>query len=291
MKLRRMALPLVAMCATALAPAQAKIVEEQVRVPVKVADVHGRATEHEIVVALFRDDTKPKPYPVLVLNHGRSFDAAVRAAVKPAQFAAAARWLTEFGFLVAVPIRVGYGATGGPDVEDSGACNRKIYPPVYRASADQTLKVLDALRARPDVARDRAIVMGQSFGGTTAITLAALRPHGVQAAINMAGGGGGNPDTRPRDPCGQPQLKKLFADYGRTARIPTLWIYSENDLYFGAKLPRQWFEAFKAEGGAGQFVMFPPHGTNGHLLFSRAPEIWQPRVREFLQSVGYRPLR
>ncbi len=259
-------------------------------VPVKVATARGREVEREIYVALFHESTSPQPRPLLVLNHGRSYKAADRARLSPRDYADAARWLTGFGFLVAVPVRVGYGRTGGEDVEDSGPCKNKNYPPVYLASAVQTLAVLEALRKRPEAAQDRALVMGQSFGGTTAIAVAALNPPGVQGAINFAGGGGGNPELMPQNPCGQPALRRLFAGYGKTARMPSLWVYSENDQYFGPKLPRDWFEAFEAAGGTGEYALFPPLGSNGHSLFSRGPDLWHPRVREFLLALGYAPL-
>ena len=270
--------------------AQAKVIEEQLTVPVKVATAHGRIVEHQIHVTLVLDDASPQPRPLLVLNHGRSGTAAQRAQTTVTHYASTARWLTGFGFLVAMPVRVGYGVTGGDDVEDSGVCSRKIYPPVYHASAVQTLAVLEALRKRPDAAQDRAVVMGQSFGGTTAVTIAALAPPGIQGGINFAGGGGGRPDTHPMDPCAQPELQKLFSDYGRTARMPTLWIYSENDSYFGPRLPREWFEGFRKAGGAGELMQVPPQGYDGHLFFSRGAVLWRPRVREFLVSIGYPPL-
>jgi dienelactone hydrolase len=267
--------------------ALAALLEEQIRVPVKVADAKGREVEHSIVVTLWYDSTAPRPYPVLVLNHGRAGRAADRAAMGRARYSAASKWFAGHGFMVAVPTRVGYGVTGGADVEDSGPCSRKNYPPVYLAAAVQTLKVLEVLRERSWVARDRAIVVGQSFGGTTAITIASMNPDTVQGGINFAGGGGGRPDTHPQDPCAQPGLKRLFADYGRTARMPTLWIYADEDAYFGPKLPKAWFDAFKAAGGAGDYALFPgPHG-----LFTSAPQLWQPRVLEFLKGLGYRPIQ
>jgi dienelactone hydrolase len=182
---------------------------------------------------------------------------------------------------------VGYGVTAGDDIEDTGDCNRKNYPPGYLASAVQTLKVLEMLRARPEVAPDRAVVVGQSFGGTTSVTVAAMNPPGVQATINFAGGGGGNPETRPANPCGQPQLKQLFAGYGKTARLPVLWIYAENDQYWGPDLPKEWFDAFIAAGGVGEYTRFPAHGKDGHPFFSAAPAAWEARVLEFLRANGY----
>ena len=271
--------------------AQARVVEEQTRVAVKVADAHGKEIARDIVVTIWRDSDAPKPYPALVLNHGRSYKPDGRAAVGRAKYSEVSDWLARQGFIVAVPTRMGYGVTGGEDVEDTGSCSKKNYPPGYTASATQTLAVLEMLRKRPEVAQDRAVIMGQSYGGTTAVTVAALNPPGVQAAINFAGGGGGNPETRPGNPCGPEKLKRLFAGYGKTARVPTLWVYTENDQYMGPTQPKEWFDAFVAAGGVGEYTRFPAHGKDGHGLFTQAPEVWGPRVLEFLRANGYPALK
>jgi dienelactone hydrolase len=147
------------------------------------------------------------------------------------------------------------------------------------------------MRQRTDTLKDRAVIAGQSFGGATAITVAALNPPGVQATINFAGGGGGNPDTKPQNPCAPWALEKMFSDYGKTARIPTLWIYTENDMYFGPKLPKQWFDAYKATGGSGEYMLFPALGKSGHGFFTLHPEGWRPAVLEFLKANGYPDLK
>ena len=143
------------------------------------------------------------------------------------------------GFIVAVPTRVGYGVTGGEDVEDSGPCDRTDYPPAYATGADETLAVLEAVRQRSNVSTDRAIVMGQSFGGTIAVAIAAMKVSGVQATINFAGGGG--IPGRARGPVRATAVEAAVRRLQQTARIPTLWIYTENDRYMGAKLPKVWF--------------------------------------------------
>jgi dienelactone hydrolase len=272
-------------------PASAKLVEEIIKVPVKVADNYGKAVAQDIVVTVFFDDTAPKPYPLLVLGHGRAPEPEKRAALGRVRTLVNSRWLTQLGFMVVVPTRVGYGVSGGEDVEETGECKRKNYVPGYAASAQQTLQVLEVMRQRPDTAKDRTIIMGQSFGGTTAITVAAMNPPGVQATINFAGGGGGNPLTMPQNPCGTALLERMFATYGKTARTPTLWVYTENDMYFGPRFPKEWFDAFKAAGGTGEYVRFPANGENGHGLFTQAPEVWRPRVIEFLQANGYPDIR
>jgi dienelactone hydrolase len=148
--------------------------------------------------------------------------------------------------------------------------------------------VLEVLRQRPGAARDRALVIGQSYGGTTAATVAAMNPPGVTAAINFAGGGGGNPVTQPQRPCGPERLEAMFGDYGRTAKVPMLWMYAENDMYFGPVYPRQWHAAYVAAGGKAEFVQVPPQGEDGHQLFTRFPAVWQPKVSEFLRAQGFK---
>lgn len=268
----------------------AAVVEEVLRVPVAVKDGFGRDVNHDIVVTLWRDNAAPKPYPVLVLNHGRDSDASGRAALGRAKYTANSKWFAQLGFLVAVPTRIGYGESGGPDVEDSGACNRKVYGPAYLASAQQTLQVLEVVRARADAAKDQAVVVGQSFGGATSIAVAAMNPPGVKLTINFAGGAGGNPKLSPQAPCAPAGIERMFEGYGKSARIPTLWIYTENDMYFGPTYPKQWFSAFRAAGGSGEHVLYPAHGKDGHSLFTAAPEAWRPRVLEALKRTGI-PLR
>lgn len=271
--------------------AQAKWVEEVVQVPLKASNAYGKLSEQMAPVVLIYEDRAAKPYPVAIINHGRAPKPEQRAAVKPNNYFGNARWLARMGFLVALPVRLGYGATGGDDLEDSGSCERKIYAPGYDAAALQTQQVLQFVRDRADVAKDRAIVLGQSYGGATAISYAAKNPPGVQAFINFAGGGGGNPETQAQQPCGVNRLKQMFAGYGASSRAPTLWIYTENDQWMGPKYPREWFDAFKAAGGLGEFVLYPPHGKDGHGLFTAAPDVWRPKVFEFLLANGYPDLK
>ncbi len=272
----------------AAVPAQARLHESQMDVPVEVVDAYGKHIAQPIRVTVWSDDANPTPAPVLVFGHGRSAHADQRAGMGRARFSDASAFFVRRGFIVAVPTRIGYGVSGGEDVEDSGTCQDKNYPPGYAAAARETLQVLDAVRAaRPDAAKDRAVVMGQSYGGTTAITVGAMQPAGVQAVINFAGGGGGNPATQPGRPCGPQRLEKLFAGYGATLRMPSLWLYTENDRYFGPTYPKEWFAAFRAAGGTGEFTQFPPQGEDGHATFYRAPQVWQPRVAEFLDRIGF----
>ena len=265
-------------------PADARMVTEDAEVPVEVADVKGEVVKQSVKVRIYRDDARARS-PFMILNHGRSADAEKRRALDLNVLATNARYLAGKGFAVFVPVRVGYGVTGGPDVEDSGPCSTKIYGPAYEAGTVQSLAIIGHARARPFVDPDSGIAMGQSFGGTIAIALAAKGAPGIRAAVNFAGGAGGRPVTHPGAPCRPELIKTLFAGYGATARIPTLWLYSANDRYWGAELPRAWLRAFEARGGKGEFVRLPAHGEDGHSIFTGNAAAWQPALDAFLATV------
>ena len=88
-------------------------------------------------------------------------------------------------------------------------------------------------------------------------------------------------------PCSTSRLQLMFGEYGKTARIPTLWIYSENDQWMGPTFPREWFQAYKENGGTGEFVLYPPHGQDGHNLFVEGINVWRPQAFQWLKTNGY----
>ncbi|HET9734801.1 MAG TPA: dienelactone hydrolase [Burkholderiales bacterium] len=267
-------------------PARAILQEQVVELAVTAANARGQSVTHPIKLTIFRDDAVARA-PFLILNHGRSAKAEDFVKMARVRYSDNARYFVRQGFVVLVPTRIGYGITGGPDIEHSGGCRSKNYPPVYEATAQHTLQILAYARTLAYVDGERGIALGQSFGGTAAITIAAKNTPGVVAAVNFAGGGGGNPTERPGDPCRPDQLRKLFAGYGTTARIPTLWLYSENDKYFGREHPQAWFKAFVAAGGKGEFVQLPAHGEDGHGSFTRNPAAWRPAFEDFVRRNGF----
>ncbi len=261
----------------------AKIVTEVISLPVKVEDIKGSMIERTIKVTIIRDNAREKS-GFMILNHGRGGNSEINNKRSVQPYFDNARYFVSKGYAVFLPLRVGYGATGGPDVEFSGGCTARRYPPVYEAGAVQTIATIAYAKTLPYINPNDGIVIGQSFGGTIAIAMAAKGIPGVRAAINFAGGGGGNPDTRPEQPCRPDLLAELFGGYGATARIPTLWLYSVSDKYFGPKYPREWFQAFTERGGQGKFVALPPYKQNGHPSFTGNPATWKPTVEAFLAA-------
>ena len=259
--------------------------EAIVRVPVTVKDAFNKEISGDVLVTTFRPQG-PGPFPLVVMNHGR--DSATRAQAPRQRYEPIARFFIRKGFAVAVPQRLGYGVSASAgDPEDSMSCNNPRYQPAGDAAAVQVLAVVAHMRKEADIDPGRLVIMGQSLGGFTTVATAATRPDGLVAAINIAGGHGGNPETRPGNPCQAYLLENTFAAWGKTATAPMLWMYSENDKYFNPKNARAWFEAFTKAGAKAEFKLMPPFGDDGHALLVRANDLWQPVVDEFLARHGF----
>lgn len=268
------------------APAAAGVVEEVVEIPVAVKDIYAHAHRHTITVTVFRDDQRAKS-PFLVLSHGRAGTAAGRHTLGRARYPDNSRYFVSRGFAVFVPTRVGYGITGGPDVENSGTCSRRDFPPAFEAGAVQTIAVIEHAKRQSFVDPNRGVLVGQSVGGAITIALAARNIPGVAGAINFAGGAGGDPDANPENPCSEGSLRGVLAAFGEKSKTPMLWLYSENDRYWGKQYPRAWFDAYRARGGAAEFVQLPSYKTDGHGSFVGNPGAWKPAVETFLATIGF----
>lgn len=256
------------------------------RVPVSVPLENGQRAAGDLVVTVFTPAGSGR-HPLIVINHGRAGDADGRHKLGRARYSAAAKFFTQAGFVVAVPVRLGYGVTGGPDLENGGACRDRNFTPIFDRAASQIAQVIQAMAQRPDVDASNIVVLGQSVGGASTVALAAQNPPGVRAAINFAGGSGGDPIKSPGKSCRPDRLQTTYADYGRATRVPMLWIYTENDLYWGPDWPKRWADAYNAAGGHAKFVPMGPDGDNGHSLFTHAPDKWKPVVVKYLRVQGY----
>ena len=262
------------------APA-AQIIEQTIEVPVQVQPNGGANVRQHIAMTIVREAaTEPRPF--LVLLHGRGASQAERTAMGLQTYPANSQYFASMGFVVLVPTRVGYGVSGGPDVEHTGTCASKRFADGAAVAVSETRQVLAYAAGLPYVDPDHGIVVGESFGGLAAIAIASEDIRGVVAAINISGGDGGNARSRPDEPCRPDQMRETFARYGSTNRLPTLWMYSANDRVWGPVYPKQWFAAFAQAGGRGQFVDLPADKNNGHYIFNRNAAAWHPAFESFL---------
>ncbi|MDL2357998.1 MAG: alpha/beta fold hydrolase [Pseudomonadota bacterium] len=262
----------------------ASLNETVFKLPASVTGRAGATVSGQMTVTQFKPDGAG-PFPIAILLHGRALD---RAATPRFRYTQAARYFVRRGFAVLVPTRLGYGESGvEPDPEQSGGCTNKLYAPAFDAVAASALDLIAYAGKLPFADPARIVVLGQSFGGAGAIALAARQPAGVVATINFAGGGGGDPDKHPGSPCHPERLESTFASYGATSRLPTLWLYTENDRWMGATEPKRWFAAYAKTGGTGDYAAMPAFGEDGHALFAKGFEVWRPLVDQFLSKAGF----
>ena len=226
----------------------------------------------------------PGPFPLIVLSHGSPPDARDRPNVGRYRELPQIRTFVELGFAVIVPIRRGFGATGGTYAESAGSCRHPDYTSAGKEAAQDVLAALAYADTLPQVDPDHVVLVGQSAGGFASLAAASFAPKGVVAVVNFSGGRGGNPSTHPGMPCGPEQMTETIRQFASTTQVPVLWHYVQNDLFFEPDVVSTWFAAFQAAGGRGQMVVEPPFGRNGHGMFAvkTSIPIWLPHVEAFL---------
>jgi hypothetical protein len=133
----------------------------------------------------------------------------------------------------------------------------------------------------------RWLVAGQSVGGLTTVATVGRAPEGLVGGINFSGGTGGNPDVNPGRPCNPGATTRYWGNIAKNAKVPMLWMYWQNDKYWGPDIPKDWHQAWTRGGGQAQFAAFGPSGDNGHNGLSEDMDHWLPVVDRFLQDLGF----
>ena len=278
-----LALVLALLCAAlggmVLAPARndSPYVRDDVRIP--VADGH-----YSLALTILRP-RGDGPFGVIILNHGVGEGARERFLESPALFVQAASAFVSRGYAVIMPLRRGFGETGGAFAEDAGECGSPHYGSGERAAARDVLAAYEFARKLPYVDPERMILAGQSAGGVASLYAAAQQPEGLVAVLAFAAGRGGDPRLHPGIPCAAEALAALFQDLGASVRVPVLMDYAENDLYFGPAASRSWFQRLQGAGVDAEYVLQPPFGDNGHFVFgdTKGVQLWLPTVERFLE--------
>ena len=235
------------------------------------------------------------PFPLAIMNHGVSLDATQRSFFPLVEFRDAALWFARRGYLVVAPVGSGYGASA-IDVPERGVyglffskignCSNPNFRDPGLAIALTDLGIIDYMTAEKRIVPNDVIVVGQSAGGWGSIALSSLNPPQVKAIITFAAGRGGRVDGKPNNNCAPDKLVEATAAFGRTARVPMLWFYIENDTYFGPDLSKRMHEAYAAAGGDAEYHLMPPFGSEGHFFIDSPDTIpqWSPWVAQFLDE-------
>jgi dienelactone hydrolase len=252
------------------------LVEQELRIPAHGAGKKG-------LEAVMVRPNEAGPHPLALVNHGAPRAGSDRRKMTPSEMLPQAREFARRGWTTVIVMRRGYGDSGGDFAEDARACGRN--PDYYGSgveSANDLREAIAYLSRLPEVDPARIISIGRSAGGFATLALTAKPPAGLVAGISFAGGRG---SPAADEVCNAPDLINAFRKFGKTSRIPMLWVYAQNDHFFSPQLAAEFYKAFTTAGGTAQFVSAGSFGADGHHLFSQAGiPIWTPMVDAFLQS-------
>lgn len=259
--------------------------------PLGNPDGHTRMQQHWTGNLLLLRTCRPPgdaAAPVAVINHGSPRNAGDRATRKPSACnSEPAEWFLKRGYVVAFPLRRGYGATGGKWAEEYGSCQKPNFVRAGNATADDIEDAIAYVAKLPYVNPARILVVGHSAGAWGTVALAARNRETVWGNVNFAGGRAGWAEKKPNTNCAPDMLAAAAGRFGSKARQPALWVYAENDTYFTPDIIRAMHRAYAAAGGPVDFHLLGPQGKDGHSLFfsEGGARVWGPLMDRYIATL------
>jgi dienelactone hydrolase len=190
-----------------------------------------------------------------------------------------ARAFVERGYAVLVPMRQGFANSTGSYRHHGCDMTANGY-----AQAEDIRDTLAYAREQKWVDTNHIVIAGQSYGGLATMALGTRDLPGVRGLINFAGGLRDDSNS-----CGwRSALVSAFAEYGAQNKVPSLWMYGQNDSLFSPELVARMHGAFEQAGGRAQLIEYAPFKRDAHgMLASRDGEkVWLADTMAFLQQVG-----
>jgi len=187
------------------------------------------------------------------------------------------------GFAVVVLMRRGYANSEGECTEDFTNCDNVDLYEAGHESARDLVATARFMQTQAYIDGSKLLLAGHSAGGFASLAAASQQVNGLLGAINFAGGRGA------RGQCSSRHLCRAMEKFGRTNKVPTLWLYSQNDTFFSPTIVKEMHEAFQNAGGKAKLVMLPPFGKDGHGFFpnERGLPLWIEEVDKFLTEIGF----
>lgn len=255
----------------------ASLNETVVRVPKKLGvfmDMFSLTIELETTI--FKPDGDG-PFPIVVINHGK--DGSTLPHFQPRYRPLnVVRYFLHRGYAVFVPMRQGFAHSEGSYV--SGGCNVESNG---RVQADDVAATLQYATDQSWTDKKQIVIVGQSHGGWTTLAFGARNFPNVKGLINFAGG------LKQENCAGwQGTLARSAGDFGAETKIPSLWLYGDNDRYWSIDTWHDMYQRYTAAGAPAQLVAYGAFESDSHRLFYSAngKSIWQPPVTKFLAEIG-----
>ena len=277
----------LALCAGATAAAEsapprlqtAELIEQPIMVPSEVPGAFG-ARRYMLDALVIRPSVSER-LPLAIITHGTARDAADRRKFQIGSLARTGRDFARRGWVAVIVVRRGHGASEG-EYEEGMTCANPDYVRSGRIATYDLTNTVAFLSRQAYVDGSRVLGIGHSTGGFSWLATSSKPPPGLAAVINFAGGHG---SLRPYENCSEGQMLLAMREFGSTSRIPTLWIYSENDTYVVPDLVQRMHRAFVGAGGNAELQLVPPFEKDGHALifWAKGSYVWTPLVDAFLR--------
>jgi dienelactone hydrolase len=207
--------------------------------------------------------------PIALITHGKNLKAEENQQLRADIYAPQARDFARRGWLSVVVIRRGYGDSDGiPGVSRGAAymsCQNADLVRGFDIEADDLAAALEVVARRSDADASRVIAVGQSLGGGAVLAFAARRPAGLIGVVNVSGGVWRSDSNGA---CDFEALVAAMRTFGARTRVPTLWLYAENDSLFPPAVVKRLHTAYTTAGGVAKLSIFPPIPHDGHNLFA-----------------------
>ncbi|WP_229451980.1 dienelactone hydrolase family protein [Massilia niastensis] len=217
------------------------------------------------------------PFPLIIINHGK--DSGRPSLQQRDRFYHMATAFVKRGYAVMVPMRQGFANSTGRYRDHGCDMTANGY-----SQAEDIRATLAYAHQQSWIDKEHIVVAGQSYGGLATIALGTQDLPGVRGLINFAGGLRDDSDR-----CAwRSQLVSAFAEYGTRNKLPSLWMYGQNDSLFGPELAQRMHAAFEQAGGRARLVEFAPFKRDAHgMLASRDGEkVWLADTEKFLNEIG-----
>ncbi len=235
--------------------------------------------EVSIQTTVFKPDG-PGPFPLAIISHGVPFEKVLESEVKArSRFCSQSEEFVKRGFAVAIPMRRGYGKSGGQ--KNISTVNIAAFG---LEDAKDIQATIDFMSKEPYVDGKRIVLVGQSGGGLASLAYGSLGNPDVKGIINFTGG-----LKRTGIAMWEIDMAQAFGNYAKTTIVPSLWFYTENDSYFSPSTARDAYEQYQKSGGRARLLALPPFKKDGHSLFAHfeGRSIWVPEVEKFLSQIGF----
>ncbi len=236
--------------------------------------IEGRSLAFDVLIAV-PEGTGTEHFPVTLVTHG----AAGRQSPLELDTSLMSGWVRNLaarGYLAVAVMRRGYGKSDGPAYRnDDASCASPDLRSYADAQADDLAAALRVIAERPDADMSTVIGIGHSAGAVVILDLAARSEVELRALVNVSGGiflYEAGVDLAPGDAfanCAsyKSAMEDALAEFATRIHAPTLWLYAENDPFFGPEIATDWVNLWRSHGATADLEILPSYRKSGHRMF------------------------